>query len=208
MCFQGFQIDYLIKVPEVKDTVHKHSLLHHLCHMVLESFPSSSDFYSEIGPVTRASKADFNELAQNIKYLETECKASWDRLKLISKHDTSVSLKQKLIEFLADCAERTIILDVVHRRVINRFHKFLLWLGLPPHRISETRPNEFCRILSEFSLEYRTTRERVLQQIDKKVNQRERNKVREKIIVDVAKLKTGEVNILANKDERKDAELR
>lgn len=126
---KGFQIEYLSKVPEVKDTVHKHSLLHHLCYWVMESSPNTSDLYSEIGPITRASKADFNELAVNIKYLETECKASWDRLKLISKHDTSQQLKQKLIDFLADSAERTIILEIVQRRVLNRYNKFLLWLG-------------------------------------------------------------------------------
>lgn len=45
---KGFQIDYLSKVPEVKDTVHKHSLLHHLCHMVLENYAESSDLYSEV----------------------------------------------------------------------------------------------------------------------------------------------------------------
>lgn len=195
-------------MPEVKDTVHKHSLLHHLCHMVMESSQTTTDLYSEIGPITRASKADFNELALNIKYLETECKASWDRLKLISKHDTALQLKQKLIDFLADCAERIIILDVVHRRVVNRYNKFLLWLGVSPHRITESRPNEFCRILSEFSLEYRTTRERVLQQIEKKVNHRERNKTRGKLILDIAKLKPGVISNVVSKDERKDVELR
>ncbi|XP_050090977.1 serine-rich adhesin for platelets isoform X3 [Anopheles aquasalis] len=197
---KGFQIDYLAKVPEVKDTVHKHSLLHHLCHMVMESQANTTDLYSEIGPITRASKADFNELAHNITYLETECKASWDRLKLIGKHDTAPHLKQKLIDFLADCAERIIILDIVHRRVLNRYRKFLLWLGVPQHRIPESRPNEFCRIVSEFALEYRTTRERVQQQIEKKANHRERNKTRGKLIVDVAKLKTQE--------DRADDELR
>ena len=45
---KGFQIEYLAKVPEVKDTVHKHSLLHHLCHMVMEKFPDASDLYSEV----------------------------------------------------------------------------------------------------------------------------------------------------------------
>uniref|UniRef100_A0A182QLH0 FH2 domain-containing protein n=1 Tax=Anopheles farauti TaxID=69004 RepID=A0A182QLH0_9DIPT len=197
---KGFQIDYLAKVPEVKDTVHKHSLLHHLCHMVMESQENTTDLYSEIGPITRASKADFNELAHNIVYLETECKASWDRLKLIGKHDTAPHLKQKLIDFLADCAERIIILDIVHRRVLNRYRKFLLWLGVPQLRIAESRPNEFCRIVSEFALEYRTTRERVQQQIEKKANHRERNKTRGKLIVDVAKLKTQE--------DRADDELR
>ncbi|XP_062543478.1 FH1/FH2 domain-containing protein 3 isoform X2 [Armigeres subalbatus] len=198
---KGFQIDYLAKVPEVKDTVHKHSLLHHLCHMVMETQANTTDLYSEIGPITRASKADFGELAHNINYLETECKASWDRLKLISKHDTAPHLKQKLIDFLADCAERIIILSIVHRRVLNRYRKFLQWLGVPQHRIAESRPNEFCRIVSEFALEYRTTRERVQQQIEKKANHRERNKTRGKLIVDVGKFK-------GTQEDRADVELR
>jgi FH1/FH2 domain-containing protein 3 len=67
---KGFQIDYLAKVSEVRDTVQKHSLLHHLCNMVLESNQNSTDLYSEIGPINRAAKADFCELANNIKYLE------------------------------------------------------------------------------------------------------------------------------------------
>lgn len=82
-------------------------------------------------------------------------------------------------------------------------------MGVPPHGISESKPNEFCRILSEFALEYRTTRERVLQQIEKKANHRERNKTRGKLIVDVAKFKTmGHESTAASKEEKKDAELR
>lgn len=197
---KGFQIEYLAKVPEVKDTVQKHSLLHHLCHMVMESSADTTDLYSEIGPVTRASKTDFADLAHNITYLESECKASWDRLKLIAKHDCPPQLKQKLIDFLGDCAERIIILEIVHRRVINRYRKFLLWLGVPQHRIVESRPNEVCRIISEFALEYRTTRERVHQQLEKKANHRERNKTRGKMIIDVAKFRSHE--------DRADAELK
>lgn len=53
---KGFQLDYLAKVPEVKDTVNKHSLLHHLCHMVMEKFPDTTDLYCEIGAISRASK--------------------------------------------------------------------------------------------------------------------------------------------------------
>ncbi|XP_051169881.1 FH1/FH2 domain-containing protein 3 isoform X7 [Leptopilina boulardi] len=197
---KGFQLEYLTKVPEVKDTVHKHSLLHHLCHMVMEKFPDSTDLYSEIGAVTRASKIDFDELASNIFKLESECKASWDHLKLIAKHDGSTMMKVKMSDFLADCAERIIVLSIVHRRIINRFHKFVLWLGIPLHRVQDTKPNEFCRIVSEFALEYRTTRERVIQQLEKKANHRERNKTRGKMITEVGKFRT--------KEDRADAELR
>ncbi|KAF3420774.1 hypothetical protein E2986_12699 [Frieseomelitta varia] len=103
-------------------------------------------------------------------------------------------------DFLADCAERIIVLGIVHRRIINRFHKFILWLGIPLHRVQDTKPNEFCRIVSEFALEYRTTRERVIQQLEKKANHRERNKTRGKMITEVGKFRT--------KEDRADAELR
>ena len=53
---KGFQLDYLAKVPEVKDTVHKQSLLYHLCCMVMEKFPNSSDFYSDLGALHRCSR--------------------------------------------------------------------------------------------------------------------------------------------------------
>ncbi|XP_014239982.1 FH1/FH2 domain-containing protein 3 isoform X3 [Cimex lectularius] len=197
---KGFQIEYLSKVPEVKDTVHKHTLLHHLCHMVMEKFPDSTDLYSEIGAVTRASKVDFEELAANINKMEQECKASFDHLKVISKHDGTTSMKLKVSDFLADCAERIIVIDKIHRRVIHRFHKFCFWLGIPMHRVGVTKPNELCRIISEFALEYRTTRERVIQQLEKKASHRERNKTRGKMITEVGKFKSHE--------DKKDAELK
>lgn len=81
-----------------------------------------------------------------------------------------------------------------------RYRKFLLWLGIPQHRIAESSPNKFCRILSEFSLEYRTTRERVQQIIEKKANHRERNKTRGKMITDVKVIRT--------KEDKADAELK
>ncbi|XP_073976339.1 formin homology 2 domain containing isoform X4 [Rhodnius prolixus] len=197
---KGFQIEYLSKVPEVKDTVHKHTLLHHLCHMVMEKFPDATDLYSEIGAVTRASKVDFEELAGNIAKMEQECKASFDHLKIISKHDGATNMKLKMSDFLADCAERVIVLDKVHRRVVHRFHKFCLWLGIPLHRVNATKPNELCRTISEFALEYRTTRERVLQQLEKKASHRERNKTRGKMITEVGKFRS--------QDDSKDAELK
>lgn len=46
--------------------------------------------------------------------------------------------------------------------------------------------NQFCKTLSEFALEYRTTREKVVQMLEKKATQRERKKTRGKMIVDVS----------------------
>ncbi|XP_040840850.1 FH1/FH2 domain-containing protein 3 isoform X4 [Ochotona curzoniae] len=184
---KAFELSYLEKVPEVKDTVHKQSLLHHVCTMVVENFPDSSDLYSEIGAITRSAKVDFDQLQDNLCQMERRCKASWDHLKAIAKHEMKPVLKQRMSEFLKDCAERIIILKIVHRRIINRFHSFLLFMGHPPYAIREVNITKFCRIISEFALEYRTTRERVLQQKQKRANHRERNKTRGKMITDSGK---------------------
>ena len=69
---KGFELSYLEKVPEVKDTVHKQSLLHHVCSIVVEKFPDSTDLYSEIGAVTRLTKVYFlKTLIQHLINSET-----------------------------------------------------------------------------------------------------------------------------------------
>lgn len=53
---QGFELSYLAKVSEVKDTVHRQTLLHHVCHTVVEEFPDTTDLYSEVAALTRSAK--------------------------------------------------------------------------------------------------------------------------------------------------------
>jgi hypothetical protein len=64
---------------------------------------------------------DFDQLQDNLSQMERRCKASWDHLKVIAKHEMKPALKQKMSDFLKDCAERIIILKIVHRRIINRY---------------------------------------------------------------------------------------
>lgn len=152
-------------------------------------------------------QVDFQLLAENLGQLERRCKASWDNLKVVAKHETKAVLKSKLTAFLKDCTQRIIILKVVHRRVINRyllpvlhkyntctmiscssscrFHSFLLFLGQPSLSVRDIKVTTFCRIVSEFSLEYRTTRERVLTLKRKRAAHRERTKTRGKMITEV-----------------------
>ncbi|XP_047436931.1 FH1/FH2 domain-containing protein 1 isoform X2 [Mugil cephalus] len=184
---KGFELSYLEKVVEVKDTVHRQSLLHHTCSLVVENDPDSSDVYSEIPAITRSAKVDFELLSENLMQLERRCKASWDNLKVVAKHETKAVLKNKMADFLKDCTQRIIILKVVHRRVINRFHSFLLFLGQPSSSVRDIKVTSFCRIISEFSLEYRTTRERVVTLKRKRAAHRERTKTRGKMITETEK---------------------
>uniref|UniRef100_A0A8C9GE18 Formin homology 2 domain containing 1 n=1 Tax=Pavo cristatus TaxID=9049 RepID=A0A8C9GE18_PAVCR len=182
---RGFELGYLEKVSEVKDTVHRQSLLHHLCQMVVEKFPETTDLYSEIASITRSAKVDFDELANSLVQLERRCRASWDNLKVIAKHEAKPVLKSKLTDFLKDSTQRIVVLKVVHRRVLNRFHSFLLYLGYPASAARDVKVMPICKLLREFALEYRTCRERVLQQQKKRAAHRERNKTRGRLITEV-----------------------
>lgn len=65
-------------------------------------------------------QVDFEELAEGLVQLERHCKASWESLKAIAKHDLKPALKSKLVDFLQASTQKVVILKVVHRRVMNR----------------------------------------------------------------------------------------
>ncbi|KAI3384382.1 hypothetical protein SNEBB_002534, partial [Seison nebaliae] len=181
---KGFQIDYLTKVPDVKDTLYKHTLLYHVCDTMMEKYDDLTDLYSEIGPITRCSDIDWDQLSQKLNRLETDCKAAFKFLKtVINKAETnSVSinnLKNKTHDFLVDCAQRISTLKIIHRRIINRYKKFLIWLGYSKSSVPDHKVHMFCKTISEFALEYRTTREKKIQQ-----KLRRENKSRGRLITD------------------------
>lgn len=68
----------------------------------------------------RASKVDFDMQKMNLEKLEADCKASWDHMKRIAKHDGSQIMKTKINEFITDAAKRIILLNVIRKRVMNR----------------------------------------------------------------------------------------
>lgn len=58
MCFKarGFELSYLEKLSQVRDTYTRQPLLHHVCVLLMQRYPQSSDFYSDITSVTKAAK--------------------------------------------------------------------------------------------------------------------------------------------------------
>ncbi|XP_069937183.1 FH1/FH2 domain-containing protein 3 isoform X6 [Cherax quadricarinatus] len=90
----------------------------------------------------------------------------------------------RILEFLADCAEHIFVLGIIYQRMMTGFQQFLVWLGSPQHLAQDIKVQQVCSTINEFALEYRTCRERVLQQTQKKANHRERNKTGGKMIVE------------------------
>ncbi|ESN98261.1 hypothetical protein HELRODRAFT_141663, partial [Helobdella robusta] len=165
---KGFTLDFLSKVNEIKDSIRRRSLLQHLVSFVVGMFPEGTDVYSEVPAVTRCSRIDWDELDEKLKRLEVGCKSSWDHVRTIVKHDNNLNLKKKLSNVLCDYAERTILMKIIHKRVMNRFREFVLYMGYAAKEAREIKINEFYKLFSEFSLEWRTTRLKVLHNRKKK----------------------------------------
>ncbi|XP_061565995.1 FH1/FH2 domain-containing protein 1 [Cololabis saira] len=190
---RGFELSYLGKLSQVRDTHSRQPLLHHVCVLLLQLYPESSDLYSDITAVTKAGKCDYAQVQSNFTQLEAMCKASWEQLKVLERAEEKRkggkgekrkgtddealapqgSLRHRLPKILKECEERLKVLKAVHRRVINRFHSFLLFLGYSRAMVKDTKAEDFCRIISNFSLEYRTTRQAIVLQ-----RERERDRVK------------------------------
>ncbi|XP_070307268.1 FH1/FH2 domain-containing protein 1 isoform X3 [Odocoileus virginianus] len=140
-----------------------------------------------VGNFLNGSQVDFEQLTENLGQLERRSRAAEDSLRSLAKHELAPALRARLTHFLAHCTRRVAMLRVVHRRVCNRFHAFLLYLGYTAEAAREVRIMQFCHTLREFALEYRTCRDRVLQQQQKRATYRERNKTRGRMITETEK---------------------
>ncbi|KAK0426057.1 hypothetical protein QR680_009522 [Steinernema hermaphroditum] len=178
---KGFQLDYLSRASEIKDPVYKHTLIYHLAEFMIDHFPDGSDLYSEFGAVARSAKIDYAELLQNLKRLETDCKRSWEYLGKICRNDSASSMRQKIDTYLTECAQRIHQLKVIQRVTTNKWHAFLIFFGYTVKEVPDQKPNEVMKLVNEFALEYRTTRDKILQQRKRVADKRERNKTRGKI---------------------------
>ena len=60
---EAFDLQYLSRVVDVKDTVHKAPLMLHLVELVVDKFPESTDLYSELSHVHRLAKVSHHQLS-------------------------------------------------------------------------------------------------------------------------------------------------
>ena len=67
----AFELDYLTRVVDVKDTVHKTPLLIHLIELVIENYPDSTDLHSELSKVHRVAKVCNIQCTHTYMYIHT-----------------------------------------------------------------------------------------------------------------------------------------
>ena len=78
---------------------------------------------------------DWHDTEAMLEKLHKDLNQSWEHLRAIAKHETftdsiSTEKKMKSAKFLTEAAERVKVLEVVHRRVINRVKKLYLYMGM------------------------------------------------------------------------------
>ena len=78
---------------------------------------------------------DWKETEISLERLHNDLSQSWEHLRAIAKHETftdsiSTEKKMKSAKFLTEAAEGIQVLQVVHRRVMNRFNKLYVFMGL------------------------------------------------------------------------------
>ena len=78
---------------------------------------------------------DWTETEASLEKLQKDLAHCWEHLRAIAKHESftdsiSTEKKMKSAKFLTECSEKLKVLEVVHRRVVNRFNKLLLYMGM------------------------------------------------------------------------------
>ena len=81
------------------------------------------------------TQMDWNDTEALLEKLHRDLNQSWEHLRAIAKHESftdsiSTEKKMKSAKFLSEAAERVKVLEVVHRRVINRIKKLYLYMGM------------------------------------------------------------------------------
>lgn len=76
--------------------------------------------------------------------LTGDLKSSWKHLRAIARQETSTNTtsmekKMKYAQSLTDAAERLRVLETIYKRVLNRFHKLLLYMGMSRPQVEKQR---------------------------------------------------------------------
>ena len=92
---------------------------------------------------------DWDEQERSLEKLSKDLTQSWEHLRTIAKHETftdsiSTEKKMKSAEFLTEAAGRLKVLEVVHRRVINRFNRLLVFMGMNTSQAEKQQVHYRC----------------------------------------------------------------
>ncbi len=83
------------------------------------------------------TQMDWKDTESLLEKLHSDLTQSWEHLRAVAKQESftnsiSTEKKMKSAKFLSEAAESLKVLQVVHRRVMNRFNRLYVFMGLNP----------------------------------------------------------------------------
>lgn len=209
---QAIELSFLSRCSEVKDTVKRQTLLYHIVSIIIEKHENQkfkdSDLYSDFPAVSRAARIDFQDMNHNLSNLEKKCKASWEHIREISKTVSSnVKARQNLTDFVYSAAKETVILKVTKNKIMDSYKNLMKFSLLARDVTLLDQPNTFFRIIGDFALDYKTTRQKYIDQKANLERQRERARTRGQM-VEKQKIRANSVAQAKFKKQRSDDRAR
>ena len=142
----AFRLNDLQKLPLMKDRSKTKSLHYHIVRKALKIVPTFNGFDDTfISAFEAGSRNDLDQVARDLEAMEEECKKSL-KFVLMQRNENV-----DLLNFIKEVVERVITIKKIVNNLNRLFDQFTEWLGLDTDR--KPKPNEFCKIIFDFSTE-------------------------------------------------------
>lgn len=95
---------------------------------------------------------DWSDQLSKLEIQAKELNNSWKYLRAIARQETSsdatkMEKKMKYAQTLTEAAERLKVLEVIHKRVKNRFQKLLLYMGFTVVQAEKQKVSRYSSIV-------------------------------------------------------------
>ena len=178
---EGFKLDYLTKLKDVKDTGAKKSLLYHIVRNILkEEDIDMKDMETHFVDFRIVSRTNTDDIKASLEKIEEECKRCLGYLKVsaIYGEDTHAMIH----EFLVDATRSILNMKKLQQLVLIKYSNFLSWLGIPSHLHSDYSPMKVATILTNFFMDVKNTRNQVSIDQDKESKRLESKRLESNIV--------------------------
>jgi len=162
---EGFLIQYLSKLQQVKDTNTKKSLLYHVNVQAVGSGLETGHFLKEFRCLNLVCHTDYEKMKINLKSLEENCKDSLAFVKL-ANYDSETG--EMVNAFLLDASKRVLAMKKVTETVLGEYAKLLEWFGIPAPIHSDYTPMVLAQTLTDFAKDIQEVNNQLLSEENQK----------------------------------------
>ena len=119
----GFDISYLPKLSNTKDSGNKFTLLHFVVETIESEQPDLLNFYEEILHLDRASKASFETIDKNLNQAEAAIKSLRRDVNVVEDDKTDDTFVEEMTAFVEEAESQFSILKAMRQKLDGLFNE-------------------------------------------------------------------------------------